>query len=122
MSAFLDSIQPFVSPVLVAVALIGYDQLVRPHPEPYRPPLAAAAQQYRDTLPDAYHKAAEQVRAAVLTDKAGVVEALKAHARPLATALDTTFAPLIDAATGKITNAPSAADVLDQAAQALGGK
>jgi hypothetical protein len=117
----LDLLKQLISPVLVAAALIGYDQIVRPHPEPYQPPLAAAAKQYRDTLPDAYHKAAEQVRAAVLTDKADVVEALQAHAKPLATALDTTFSSLLDDK-GKIANAPAAAEVLEQTSQALKGK
>lgn len=117
----LDALRPMLGPVLVAAALIGYDQLVRPRPEPYRPPLAAAARQYRDTLPDAYHKVAEQVRASVLADKAGVVQALQEHARPLATALDQTFTPLIDDK-GRVTNAQAAADVLEQTAHALGGK
>lgn len=110
--------QSLIGPAVIAATLIGYDQLVRPRPEPYHPPLAAAAKEYRDTMPNAYHVVAEQVRAGVLSDKAAMVGALKEHAKPLAAALDSSFSPLVDAS-GKITNAPAAADLLEQASKAL---
>lgn len=112
-------------PWAAVLGLVAYDRFYRradPAPTPYVPPLASAAKSYRDTLPKAYRDAAAQIRNNTLTDKKSVVAALSAHARPLVQALDATFAPMVDAATGKLTNPSAAADALEQAAKGLEGE
>lgn len=118
-SRLSNMVERWLPAVVLVGGLVVYDQFFRPHPAPYQPPLAVAAKQYRDTLPDAYHTTAEQVKASVLADKTSIINALAAHAKPLSAALDAAFLPLADTQSGKITNVPAAADVLEQVSKAL---
>lgn len=107
------------APALVVGALIfGYEEFVKKGPVVPDQPLVAAAKTYVKTLPDAYASAAAQVKNGVLADKKSVVGALQAHAKPLAEALDNAFTPVTDAQQ-HIVNAPAAAEVLEQVANAL---
>lgn len=110
-----------VPAVAMGVVLVGYDQFVRPHPEAPVSPLVAAAKTYIKTLPEAYASASIQIKNGVLSDKKAVVGALQAHAKPLTDALDNAFKPLIDDKE-HISNAPAAADALNQVSTALKGE
>lgn len=110
------------SPLLVAAALIGYDQFIRPKPTPYTSPVEQAAKTYYDTLGSHYHLVAMQVRGAQLTDQNSTVDALAKHAQPLANALESAAKPNVDQTSGKFINAPAVADMLDSAAKQMGAK
>lgn len=116
--SLLVSLLPTLAPMLLLVAYIAYNEFLKPSPQPIEAPLVVAAKTYIKTIPDAYESAAQQVKGGILADKTSIVGALRAHAKPLADAMDAAFAPLIDDK-GKILNAPAASDMLSQVATAL---
>ena len=118
--SILQSVLPPLVPTLLLAAYIGYNEFLKPSPQPVDQPLVVAAKTYIKTIPDAYESAAQQIEGGVLADKTAVVGVLQAHAKPLADALNAAFTPLIDEH-GKILNAPAAANVLAQVATALKG-
>lgn len=117
-SSWLALLGPSLLPTLLLAVYIGYNEFLKPGPQPLESPLVVAAKTYIKTVPDAYDSAALQVKSGALSDKSGVVGVLKGHAKPLADAMDAAFNPLCDGQ-GKILNAPAASDVLEQVAIAL---
>lgn len=82
-----------------------------------RADLAGAADDYARTLPDAFAGLASRIRAGEIADKSAAFDFTKAHAQPLATAIDRAFAAHSDP-DGRITDPAGLADEIDAAARA----
>lgn len=82
--------------------------------------LTLATREYVRTLPDAYERAAEDVRSGKIRTKAELVGELASHARPLSSAMDDAFTGLVDDK-GQITDREKAFDVLDRVYRGLKG-